>query len=414
MMNRAHPWFFIAFLAIGTNVLPCKAADTWPGRRVILRPGVVFTKGDRSYNTEHTFLVFCTVQRQEGATLLVNTVHSSNMLSFTVSATDVIDAKDAIARFSDDAQNQATGAWPYIYCGMVYLEDKRYDDALNNFDKAVRRDAGNAFAYYCHGLACELKGAIDGALADYDEVIRLDPDFAVVYCDRGRVWQAKSHHDRAIADFTKAIRLDPVFTSAYVNRGESWRLTSDLDRAITDYTRAICLDSNHTLAYYNRGLAWQAKSEHKRAIDDFTEAIRLDPQCKRAYYNRGDIWITKGEYDKALSDFASVVRIDPKNHWAYAQQAWIWAVCPTARFRDGEKAVGAATKACELTNWENAYRMSLLAASHAEAGDFGAAIASQKKAQMLCKTEAERANGHELLELYENGQKCPGIPTERP
>jgi hypothetical protein len=48
--------------------------------------------------------------------------------------------------------------------------------------------------------------------------------------------------------------------------------------------------------------------------------------------------------------------------------------------RDGKKAVGYATKACELTNWEDPYALDALAAGCAEAGNFDEAIKWENKA----------------------------------
>ena len=70
--------------------------------------------------------------------------------------------------------------------------------------------------------------------------------------------------------------------------------------------------------------------------------------------------------------------------------------------RNGKKAVQAAVKACELTNWNDHMILDTLAAAHAEAGDFDSAVKWQTKAISLAKTEAEKAEYRTRLKLYQD------------
>ena len=80
------------------------------------------------------------------------------------------------------------------------------------------------------------------------------------------------------------------------------------------------------------------------------------------------------------------------------------AGCPHRRYRDGCRALELLTEACELTDYSDALYLSLLAAAHAEQGDFPHAITFEQKALMLATDEAEKETMRDSLELYEAGE----------
>jgi tetratricopeptide (TPR) repeat protein len=158
------------------------------------------------------------------------------------------------------------------------------------------------------------------------------------------------------------------------------------------------------LAYLNRGLAWTHKEEFDKAIADFDEAVRLNPNDAVSYCNRGAAWRAKKELDKALVDFNEAIRIDPDDPYPYDARAWIWATCPDEKYRDGKRAVESATKACELTNWNNPVYLETLAAAYAERGDFDSAVKWQAKANELRAEDEDKTDGESRLKLYEEKQ----------
>jgi tetratricopeptide (TPR) repeat protein len=85
--------------------------------------------------------------------------------------------------------------------------------------------------------------------------------------------------------------------------------------------------------------------------------------------------------------------------------AWRQATYPVAELRNGPEAIENATKACELTNWQNPEYVDTLAAAYAEAGDFAPAVEWQKKAIALLTEEPRpRSDFEARLKLYESGQ----------
>ena len=153
-------------------------------------------------------------------------------------------------------------------------------------------------------------------------------------------------------------------------------------------------------AFDNRGLVWNDQRQHKEAIADFDEAIRLRPDFAAAYNNRGLAWLHQRDFKKALADWEQSAKLNPRSAAAISNLAWVRATCADPSYRDGTKAIAAATKACELTNWNNPIMLSVLAAAHAGAGDFLAAVKWQTQANSLTNAPAAKSISESRLKLY--------------
>jgi tetratricopeptide (TPR) repeat protein len=210
----------------------------------------------------------------------------------------------------------------------------------------------------------------------------------------------------AVSDSAEAVCPDPL------RSGLAWHAAGEYDLAVADYSEAIARDPGHAIAYFCRGDAWRDKGEFGRAVDAYSEAIRLDPRYAAAYNNRGLVWHRTREYGRALTDLTQAAHLGPGEAWPHNNLAWLWATCPDPGFRDGTRAVRSATLACELSGWRDWCAMETLAAAHAEAGDFPAAVKWQEKAQVLYTDAKYKEQGLARLALYK--AKKPYRETDEP
>ncbi len=189
-------------------------------------------------------------------------------------------------------------------------------------------------------------------------------------------------HDQAIADYDEVIRLEPTDVSAFVARGNEWLKDSIASRTPPD-----------------------------KAIADFSRAIELEPNYAPAYFYRGEAYGRKREYAKMARDYSTLTQVDDQNPQSHDALARLLATCKNAPTRDGKWAVAEATRACELSKWQDPDCLDTLAAAHAETGDFAAAVKWETQAVKLLTAEVGFNNDkyfkmQDHLHLYRHNEPC--------
>ena len=177
----------------------------------------------------------------------------------------------------------------------------------------------------------------------------------------------------------------------------------DYARAVAAYNEAVKLNPNQAAFYNDRGMAYRKLKKYEAAIADYTQAIKLTPQQADAYYNRGNAYKANREFEKAIADLGEAVRLNPRDAQAHNNLALLLASCPKEKLRDGKKAVGHATKACELTDWKNADLLDTLATAYAEAGKFDLAV-RWAKAAVKAAPDEDKAEIQGHVELFQAGR----------
>lgn len=278
-----------------------------------------------------------------------------------------------------------------IVQAVALLGVEEYEQAVSVFTKILQCQSQQEF----HGLAIHQRGYAYGCLGEYQksiddctELIRIDPNKACFWWQRGIGLAYLREFDRAISDFDTAIRLDAASFDAFHWRACCYYKQEKYPEALADCDELLRLNPRFAMAFAHRGTIAEKSGNRTQANAEYGQAIMLansllenEPGNLDALYARGLTCAALQDYAKATADLEQLIALDPENRTdVLSSLAWLLATCPDPMFRDGKRAIQYALKAIELDKQKCAGDLEILAAAHAEAGQFQEAIHWQSKA----------------------------------
>lgn len=224
--------------------------------------------------------------------------------------------KNSMAFWNDVIKQYDNIPIAYQNRGMAFMQEKRYEEALNDMNKALQLSPGFAAAYYNKALLHLNMLQYDEAIFNFDYAVTLNPlfkekelFFVNAYYNRGTVLLNQNKTDEAYKDFCKTIELDSNYTEAYVNRGNILRDRQLYSEALTDYQKAIQIKPDFPIAYFNRGNLYLNQKKFSDAIADYNKAIALKPDYAKAFYNRGNAEYFSGNRPQACKNWQQAAQM---------------------------------------------------------------------------------------------------------
>jgi hypothetical protein len=160
----------------------------------------------------------------------------------------------------------------------------------------------------------------------------------------------------------------------------------------------------------------ELKLKYERAAARPSLQVPPDPPIPEGHSKGNVDWTSWADYVRSWTDYDELIRLYPDLYWAHERKAWILATSPDATYRDGRRAVAAATRASELTNWKDGRVLSTLAAAYAEIGDFANAVRWQDRAlELIAKDGRGLKPEQDRLSLYKSARpfRLPAVPPSR-
>jgi tetratricopeptide (TPR) repeat protein len=176
----------------------------------------------------------------------------------------------------------------YNALGLLRLEQRRLDDAIDAFARAAERDPRFAEAYSNLGFALLMQGRADEALAELGTAVELRPLLAKAHDLRALIQLRKGDARAALSSFLASIAAEPDRFEPYSQA--AWILAAHPDASIRNGAQALALAqqmsacSNAADAPLTGEVLAAAFAECGR----YDEAIQNAHRAAELYAQRGD------------------------------------------------------------------------------------------------------------------------------
>lgn len=114
----------------------------------------------------------------------------------------------------------------------VYIDDQRWEDAIDELERVLDGEPENYDAYYDLGHVCFELGDYGSAISNFETVLEYRQDSELLYYSLAQAYEANNEIDKAISNYLKSIAVNDKFILAYKKVGILFMARNDYEDAI--------------------------------------------------------------------------------------------------------------------------------------------------------------------------------------
>lgn len=209
-----------------------------------------------------------------------------------------------------------------ILLGILYGQQKKYQEAADHFKQALDQDPTFAQAHN-HLATCLMHlGEYSAALTHIEKALALDPEQAEIYYNLGNIYQQIELWDQAKNAYKKALEIKPDYIDSLINLGTLCLKQDAFDEAEDYFKQILRLIPQHAAANFQLGnIAYQQK--HYAVAIEYYEKI---PTHANALLNWGSILLEQNQTELAREKFNAVLMLNPKHLLAHSNLAAMYLI----------------------------------------------------------------------------------------
>ena len=280
--------------------------------------------------------------------------------------------------------------------------------------KTIREQFVDDYSYARAGSETLKYGDPGAAERSLRKALDINPKNANAHNNLGTILAERGMFPEAKVHFARAIQCEPNQGDAHKNLGALLVRQGNFEEAVVHYREAVRVNPLSFSAQLGLGMALSEVGRLDEATGHLSEAEHLAPNDPLAHYQLGMAWHRQGKPDQAAVHYGLAVKHQPQFVPAIVALASIRALARDPQLRNADEAVKLATKACELTRYQDPVVLQALAGVYAAVGQFSEAVSTAKRALGIARAAGDENLANSIqrsLELYEQHKATDDVES---
>ncbi len=247
-----------------------------------------------------------------------------------------------------------------VSSAKIYMDQKEYDQAIEQCKIAIEQKPNNTEAYYIMGQAYGFKqkyhemneafikslefsnkyasqiekqrvecwtslinsgvmalrqNQVNEAIEQFQLAIELLPDRTAPYKNLAIAYMQNQNDSLAIETYLKVLEIDSTELEIKGNLGILYLRSQDFEKAIT-YLEEVVAKSDPTSTAYSQAVSYLAicydtTNQPDKALETYKAALAVSPSDKDLLYNLGRLYLYQEKYEEAVGYFLKVIEQAP-------------------------------------------------------------------------------------------------------
>jgi Tfp pilus assembly protein PilF len=199
-----------------------------------------------------------------------------------------------------------------INLGALYLDGKRWDDAVAVTQKGLVKRPDDPALHANMAFALRGKGDKTGASAEYERAIKVVGDNAELRFAYGTLLLEMGNKPKAASELKAAMAVAGPNRALLASIGRSLGSAGAFAECVSALDKAIGAGDDVELRV-RRGLCRHSLKDEPGAKSDFEAALKLDPKYGPAHYYLGESLLAGGNAAQAAKEFDAAAIAAPQS-----------------------------------------------------------------------------------------------------
>jgi Tfp pilus assembly protein PilF len=267
------------------------------------------------------------------------------------------------------------------------------------FRHALSIDPSNYFAHSAYGCYLRDLGQLEQARRECQEAVHITPTYVLGYEFLSGILDLEGKRDAAMSALRDALKIRPDFSGARCDLAKLLLERNDYFQAEAELEKGLELDPTDAGLHLYLGHALASQRKYDAAEEHFAQSARLAPRDPASHFRWALALAAQHKIPEAIAQYRAALKIQPDFADALNNLAWLLSASPDPRLRDGAQAVDLSSRACELTQTNDAIKIEALANACAETGRFEEAVTWTQKGSQVALSHGQTNLAEQMLEL---------------